>query len=143
MTRINTYLIKFQAKVKMEGNDSILKVPSSYSDTSGKDLFEKRFKNFTDKTIDILTKVIPDVDVKDIPGWGGDDDGEGQPSANFAVFMMSLIFAIFWITYITFFNSRVVGSVLTKLANSKILQRFIGETGGYIKVSKQDRTQFE
>ena len=57
---------------------------------------EKKFKNFTDKTIDILQPLVPDVNIADIPGWGGPDDGDGQPSANFAVFMMSLIFAIFW-----------------------------------------------
>ena len=120
----------------MAGNGSLIEFPSSYSDASDKDLLEKKWQNFTGKTIDILQPLIPKVDVKDIPGWGGENDGDGQPSANFAVFMMSLIFAIFWITYITFFNSRVVGSLLTRVANSKILQRFIGDTGGYIKVSK-------
>merc|ERR1712018_1118486 len=47
---------------------------------------------------------------------------------------MSLIFAIFWITYITFFNSRVFGSLLTRIANSKFMKTFIGDIGGYIKV---------
>ena len=115
-------------------NHTFSRIPSSLSDAD--DQIEKKWKNFTDKTIDILQPLIPDVDLPDIPGWGGPDDGDGQPSANFAVFMMSLIFAIFWITYITFFNSRVFGSILTRLANSKFLQRFIGDTGGYIKVRK-------
>ena len=114
--------------------EETFKMPSSFSDANEQDIMEKKWKNFTGKTIDILQPLIPDVDINKIPGWGGDDDGDGQPSANFAVFMMSLIFAIFWITYITFFNSRVVGSLLTRVANSKILQRFIGDTGGYIKV---------
>ena len=124
----------------MESNNSIFEMPSSFSDTSGKDVLdmEKRWKNFTNKAIDTLKEIVPKVDVEDIPGWG--NDPEGQPSANFAVFMMSLIFAIFWITYITFFNSRVLGSFLTKLANSKIVKRIIGETGGYIKVSKHIKT---
>ena len=122
-----------QERTKMD-NHTFSRIPSSLSDAD--DQIEKKWKNFTDKTIDILQPLIPDVDLPDIPGWGGPDDGDGQPSANFAVFMMSLIFAIFWITYITFFNSRVFGSILTRLANSKFLQRFIGDTGGYIKVRK-------
>ena len=117
-------------------NDTFNKLPSSLSEADDNDLVEKKWRNFTHKTIDVLGPLIPDVDLPDIPGWGGPDDGDGQPSANFAVFMMSLIFAIFWITYITFFNSRVFGSILTRIANSKFLKRFIGDTGGYIKVRK-------
>ena len=113
------------------------KMPSSFSDANDQDLLDKKWQNFTGKTIDQLQGIIPDVDISKIPGWGGDGDRDGQPSANFAVFMMSLIFAIFWITYITFFNSRVVGSLLTRIANSKFLHRFIGDTGGYIKVGNK------
>ena len=102
--------------------------------TSNKDRLEQEFKNFTKKAIDILGPVAPDVDFETIPGWG-DKGNEGPPSANFAVFMMSLIFAIFWITYITFFNSRVVGSLITRIANSKLIQRLIGISGGYIRVN--------
>ena len=115
-------------------NSTQFRIPSSLSDADESDLVERKWKNFTGKTIDILQPLIPDVDLPDIPGWGGDDDGDGQPSANFAVFMMSLIFAIFWITYITFFNSRVFGSLLTRIANSKFMKTFIGDIGGYIKV---------
>ena len=102
--------------------------------TSNKDRLEQEFKNYTKKAIDILGPVAPDVDFETIPGWG-DKGNEGPPSANFAVFMMSLIFAIFWITYITFFNSRVVGSLVTRIANSKLIQRLIGVSGGYIRVN--------
>ena len=102
--------------------------------TSNKDRLEQEFKNFTKKATDILKPIAPDVDFEAIPGWG-DKENEGQPSANFAVFMMSLIFAIFWITYITFFNSRVVGSLITRIANSKLIQRLIGVSGGYIRVN--------
>ena len=102
--------------------------------TSNKDRLEQEFKNFTKKAIGILGPVAPDVDFETIPGWG-DKGNEGPPSANFAVFMMSLIFAIFWITYITFFNSRVVGSLVTRIANSKLIQRLIGVSGGYIRVN--------
>ena len=112
------------------------KIPSSLSDSDeGGAIIEKKWKNFTGEAIDAIQPLIPNVDLPDIPGWGGDDDGDGQPSANFAVFMMSLIFAIFWITYITFFNSRLFGSLLTRIANSKFLKALIGDTGGYIKVS--------
>ena len=54
-----------------------------------------------------------------------------HPSTNFALFLCSLVFAMFWVTYIAFFNSRVVGSLATHLAN-KFLHKFV--TGGYVKV---------
>ncbi|XP_040563283.1 bridge-like lipid transfer protein family member 1 [Lepeophtheirus salmonis] len=50
---------------------------------------------------------------------------------NFALFMCSLGFGIIWISYITFFNSRVVGSILTRLAN-KLMGCKPEE--GYIKI---------
>ena len=76
----------------------------------------------------ILKEKFPDVKIDDIPGFG---PGGTNPEngANFAVFMFSLIFGMFWITYITFFNSRVVGAIVTKIAN-----RFVNE--GYVKVRK-------
>ena len=76
----------------------------------------------------ILQETFPDVDIHDIPGLKpGDDTPETR--SNFAVFMCSLIFGMFWITYITFFNSRVVGSICTKIINSFVKV-------GYVKVSK-------
>ena len=72
-----------------------------------------------------------------------------HPSTNFALFLCSLVFAMFWvssifskitfvynrlspqITYITFFNSRVVGALATNLAN-RFLHLFV--KGGYVKV---------
>ena len=76
----------------------------------------------------ILEETFPDVKISDIPGF---KPGENTPEtrANFAVFMCSLIFGMFWITYITFFNSRVVGSICTKIINSFVKV-------GYVKVSK-------
>ena len=64
----------------------------------------------------ILEETFPDVDITDIPGF---KPGENTPETrtNFAVFMCSLIFGMFWITYITFFNSSVVGSICTKIIN--------------------------
>ena len=53
------------------------------------------------------------------------------PSTNFASFMCSLVFAMFWVTYITFFNSRLVGSLITYLAN-KFLFKLVKRS--YIKV---------
>ena len=76
----------------------------------------------------ILEETFPDVDITDIPGF---KPGENTPETrtNFAVFMCSLIFGMFWITYITFFNSRVIGSICTKIINSFVKV-------GYVKVSK-------
>ena len=53
------------------------------------------------------------------------------PTTNFLLFLLSLVFAMFWITYITFWNSRLVGSLATSVAN-----KFV--SGGYIKVSCGD-----
>ena len=52
----------------------------------------------------ILEETFPDVDITDIPGF---KPGENTPETrtNFAVFMCSLIFGMFWITHITFFKS--------------------------------------
>ena len=80
-------------------------------------------QNFTG----ILQEKFPNINFNDVPGIpGGDSDGT-TTSTNFAVFMFSLIFGMFWITYITFFNSRVVGAIVTKIAN-----RFVND--GYLKV---------
>ena len=87
---------------------------------SGSDIFQ----NVTG----ILKEKFPGVKIEDIPGFSGDGTN-AETGANFAVFMFSLIFGMFWITYITFFNSRVVGAIVTKIAN-----RFVNE--GYIKVRK-------
>jgi hypothetical protein len=48
--------------------------------------------------------------------------------SNFAMLMCSLVFAVFWVIYITYYNSRVVGFVITKTMN----RFFIGE--GYFKI---------
>ena len=55
-----------------------------------------------------------------------------HPSTNFALFLCSLVFAMFWVIYITFFNSRLVGSIVTNIAN-RLLPR--AAPGGYIKVN--------
>ena len=54
-----------------------------------------------------------------------------HPSTNFALFLCSLVFAMFWVTYITFFNSRVVGALATRVANN-FLHLFV--SGSYVKV---------
>ncbi len=58
----------------------------------------------------------------DIPGMVPESG-----STNFLFFMCSLVFGMFWITYITFFNSRVVGKILTRICS-----RFVTE--GHIRV---------
>jgi len=37
--------------------------------------------------------------------------------SNFALFLLSLVCAIFWVVYIVFYNSRVVALLVTKIAN--------------------------
>ena len=91
---------------------------SSLEIKSGTDII----RNFTG----ILQDKFPGVNIGDIPGL---DDNSTETRTNFAVFMCSLIFGMFWITFITFFNSRVVGTIVTKLAN-----RFVKV--GYVKVRK-------
>ena len=76
----------------------------------------------------ILQDKFPDIKI-DIPGLNpvpGESSG-----TNFLMFMLSLLFGITWITYITFFNSRVVGRVATRLAN-----RFVKE--GHVKVGDEE-----
>ena len=89
---------------------------SSYESKSGADILS----NLTG----IIQEKFPKINVGDIPGL---DDNSNESRTNFAVFMCSLIFGMFWITYITFFNSRVVGSIVTR-----ILNRFVQV--GYVKV---------
>ena len=40
-----------------------------------------------------------------------------HPSTNFLLFLCSLLFAMFWVTYITFLNSRLVSSISNNIAN--------------------------
>ena len=54
-----------------------------------------------------------------------------QWATNFALFLCSLVFAMFWVTYITFFNSQLVGSVTTHLAN-KFLPKIV--SCSYVKI---------
>ena len=56
-----------------------------------------------------------------------------HPSTNFLLFLCSLMFAMFWVTYITFYNSRLVGSIMTKIAN-RVLQSSQYYPGAYFKV---------
>ena len=75
---------------------------------------------------DKLKEQFPEVDFGVIPGINDPEDPQSR--TNFAVFMSSLIIGMIWITYITFFNSRAVGRIVTSIAN-----RFV--KSGYIKVS--------
>ncbi|XP_050315619.1 transmembrane protein KIAA1109 isoform X2 [Anthonomus grandis grandis] len=47
--------------------------------------------------------------------------------SNFLYLLFSLIFAVMWVVYITFYNSRILGYVITKVAN-----KFMKE--GYFKI---------
>uniref|UniRef100_A0A6P7G1L5 Transmembrane protein KIAA1109 homolog isoform X3 n=1 Tax=Diabrotica virgifera virgifera TaxID=50390 RepID=A0A6P7G1L5_DIAVI len=48
--------------------------------------------------------------------------------SNFAMLLCSLVFAVSWVIYITYYNSRVMGYIITKVVN----KLFIGE--GYFKI---------
>lgn len=50
--------------------------------------------------------------------------------SNFIWLLCSLVSAIFWIVYITYYNSRVAGYILTKLLNRFVIR------DGYVKVGK-------
>ena len=97
------------------------------------DIFGNSLQNFSNT----LQEKFPELDI-DIPGLNcreeSGPDCHQTRHGSFAIFMCSLIFSIFWITYITFLNARVVGSIVTKLANSKIAKKLIGDQGGYIEV---------
>ena len=82
--------------------------------------FDERLMNFSDH----LQNKFPDIKI-DIPGL---EAGLKPTGANFLLFMCSLIFGMFWITYITFFNSRIVGKILTRIANHFVPR------GSHIKV---------
>ncbi|KAF7285801.1 hypothetical protein GWI33_009982 [Rhynchophorus ferrugineus] len=47
--------------------------------------------------------------------------------SNFLMLLFSLIFAVLWVIYITYYNSRILGYIITKLVN-----KFISE--GYFKI---------
>lgn len=95
----------------------------------------------------LLKDKFPSVKISDIPGL--ETDGTLGTSANFLLFMMSLVFGMVWITYITFFNSRFtnlnkgitvrglnVNYVFSRLVArfvTKIANRFVGGNGGYFK----------
>lgn len=100
----------------------------SYSSSLESKTVADNFRNFTG----ILQEKFPGIDFCKIPGTCIDGTPNGtedlETRTNFAVFMCSLIFAMFWITYITFFNSRVVGTIVTKITN-----RFVSV--GYVKVT--------
>ena len=89
---------------------------SSLESKSGLDISIKNVTGF-------IQDKFPNIDIEDIPGLNPNDPP--GTSANFAVFMFSLIFGMFWITYITFFNSRVVGAIVTKIANSFVKDGYI------------------
>lgn len=49
--------------------------------------------------------------------------------SNFLMLLFSLIFAVLWVIYITYYNSRILGYIITKVAN-----KFLSE--GYFRIGK-------
>lgn len=56
---------------------------------------------------------------------------EPKMDTNFAILLCSLLFAILWVTYIIYYNSRLVGYILTKLINELIIKE------GYFKIGSK------
>ena len=103
------------------GNQSTMSIVDGFIHNVEAEVDEK-LRNITG----ILQDKFPNVKISDIPGL---DSIDGLPSTgtNFLLFMCSLVLAMFWITYITFFNSRIMGRIATRISN-----KFISD--GYLKV---------
>lgn len=56
---------------------------------------------------------------------------DGLKMDSFIWLLGSLVSAISWIIYITYYNSRVIGYILTKLLNRFVIR------DGYVKVGKK------
>lgn len=46
--------------------------------------------------------------------------------SNFLTLLFSLIFAVLWVIYITFYNSRILGYTITKIANKFLSEGYFG-----------------
>lgn len=57
--------------------------------------------------------------------------------SNFLWLLCSLMFAIFWVIYVVYYNSRVIGYILTKLLNRFVIKH------GYVKVGKLKDQRWE
>lgn len=51
-------------------------------------------------------------------------------NGNFAILLVSLITAMVWVLYITYYNSRVIGYIITRLLTKFYVRQ------GYVKVGK-------
>lgn len=52
--------------------------------------------------------------------------------SNFAMLLCSLVFAISWIVYITYYNSRLVGYIITKVVNKLFIKNGYFQMGKFI-----------
>lgn len=55
---------------------------------------------------------------------------EPKMDTNFAILLCSLLFAILWVTYIIYYNSRLVGYIMTKFINELLIKE------GYFKIGR-------
>lgn len=65
--------------------------------------------------------------------WGLNSTNHGafkeiKMDSNFLMLLASLVFAVSWVVYIAYYNSRVFGYIITKIVN----RLFISE--GYFKI---------
>lgn len=42
--------------------------------------------------------------------------------SNFAMLLCSLVFAVAWVIYVTYYNSRLVGYIITKIVNKLFMR---------------------
>lgn len=66
--------------------------------------------------------------------WNSTDLGNSvrdiKMDSNFAMLLCSLVFGISWVTYVTYYNSRLLGYIITKVVNRFLLSQ------GYFKLGE-------
>ncbi|KRT82094.1 hypothetical protein AMK59_4621, partial [Oryctes borbonicus] len=78
---------------------------------------------------------VEQIDYNNPQMWGSNFSYPGPMNlenitmdSNFAMLLCSLIFAISWVIYITYYNSRLVGYIITKIVNRLFIR------DGYFKI---------
>ncbi|KAK9751640.1 Kiaa1109 [Popillia japonica] len=84
--------------------------------------------------IETEPQTMEPIDYNNPQMWSGNRSGHGNlieditMDTNFAMLLCSLIFAIAWVIYITYYNSRLVGYIITKIVNKLFIR------DGYFKI---------
>lgn len=94
----------------------------------------KRFNYWSTMEIETEPQTMEPIDYNNPQMWSGNRSGHGNlieditMDTNFAMLLCSLIFAIAWVIYITYYNSRLVGYIITKIVNKLFIR------DGYFKI---------